>query len=654
MASILTDGKSSRLYKPLVYEQKIAKDVFAYQVSHALSSYFVVGATVAPGQDVNQVRVALEKQVRIALSTPASSDEFNRVVNAWRKSFYGRIEGVMSRAQSLSNYKHLLGSANQLDFDLARYTSLSAQSVFKAGQKWLKDHPFTVQFVPKSTQKQSAPDRSKTPSLAKAKAWSPPKVDTWTTEQGLNIWYLKQDQAPLISLRLIIDGGGSADPEKKAGLTSLMVNLLDEGAGDLDALGVSEAFQRLATDFQSSTSTDSIGLGMHLLAEQLVPSLELFTVLLTRPTFNQADFDRVKKQTLSSLLAQEANPQSALSIVMRRVLFGEGYSGYSPQGIKQTVESITLDEIKAQYQAHIKPKGATLVVTGSVDKATLQAALKKTLSQWTGEPKVALSLVAQPHLPQSGIHWIDFPGSTQSAIALARRVAGEQDAKSPYGDELYNRLFGGQFTSRLNLNLREDKGYTYGARSALYRFQSVGMFSLTSMVKGDTTLPSLQESFKELTEITTSRPVSKEEVDVVRSGLIKGLPNRFERLSSVAYTLSGLRTAHRSPSWFNEWLKGIGSASLNDVQNSAYSLATPSAMEVVVAGDRSQYLKQVQDALKRTVYIYSPSGHLLETVEYSADHQEPKKIPPTQAEPPVKAKEEASKEEASKEEAPTK
>lgn len=612
LATLLTHGKSSALYQPLVFEQQLAQDVFAFQVSRGLGSMFIVGATAAPGRDLDEVTTALRVELDKALKASPKPDRLERAINRWRKGFFSEVESVMSRARQISNYEHLLGRPDAFELDLARYTSVRAPQVREAADRWLLNaSPLTVRVIPKSSAP-AKPDRSAPPQLKKAARWSPPAVQQFTTKQGMNVWLVPQHQSPLISLKLMLASGASADPADRAGLTSLMASLLDEGAGARSAIEVSDAFKQLATDYGVTVTQDDITFSLDLLAENLDPSLDLLSEILTQPHLKEADFDRVRKQRVASRISQSANPRNARNIVMKRVLFGEGHSGLPSDGLIETLKKVTLADVKRAYQAHVKPRGATLIVVGDIERPALERALNRALSGWEGTPN-ASSRAVRPQDQTSSVHWIDFPKSTQSALALARSVPHLNDGAERVNEELFNLVFGGKFTSRLNLNLREDKGYTYGARSAMITGRKSAFHFMGAMVKGDTTLDSTREMLRELTEITAKREVSADELQRVKSGEEKGYPADFEERSQVAYQLVGLVRDGRTPSWLTRWPELLREAQLARVQQAANRIAQPERYQIIIAGDRGAHLEHIK-TLGLPIIIYSPQGEVLERI----------------------------------------
>mgnify|MGYP000330188522 CR=1 FL=1 len=608
LASLLTSGKTSALYRPLVFEKQIAKEVFAFQVSQALGSYFVVGATAAPGQDLDALSVELEGELMKTLSGKVSKQNFTRALNEWRKSFYSRVESVMDRAHQLSTYEHLLGHPNRFSFDLERYTKLSSQQVMTSANTWLKgSEPLVIRVVPEATQ--AVIDRSAPPKLTSAKEWTPPTVEEKILSNGLKVWLVEQKQSPLISLQLIFNHGANSDQASQSGLAWLMANLLDEGAGQKNALEVSDALRLLATDYGASVYNDFTTLSMDLLAETLKPSLDLLADFVLRPQFNQKDFERVKKQRVASAVASRANPRASRNRVMMRTLFAKGYAGLPSNGLPQTIESLTLADVKSAYQSLIKPKDAVLIVVGKVDIKTLSTELERVFGAWQGP---AQSTTRQPVAGtyQGAVHWVDFPESTQSAIAMVRQVDPKVGPQAMLQDELFNLVFGGKFTSRLNLNLREDKGYTYGAYSGVYRYKKAGMHYLGAMVKADQTLSSLKEMIAEIDGISSKNPIRQEEIDLMLTGELKGYPAQFEERSGVLGTLSEIHRQGFNSSWLKNWMVEWSKLDLAGAKNSANKIAQSKEYSIIIAGDQSKYLESIK-ALGRPIYFYNADGELI-------------------------------------------
>jgi zinc protease len=451
-------------------------------------------------------------------------------------------------------------------------------------------------------------DRSGLPQPGARTDWAPPAVQTWTMANGLDVWLVEQKQAPLIALELVLPQGAATDPPAKAGLAALTVDLLDEGAGDRDALTLSEAFQRIATDYSGGAGTAGITFSLSMLADQLDPSLALLSDILLRPRMPEAEFNRRKAQRLAHALASEAQPRAASSVLVRRALFGDGFAGRPSGGVRSTLDSITYADVKARYSALIKPQGGLVIAVGAVDRATLEPALNKALSTWSGTPSLSNAPMSAK-AGQRAIYFVDFPGATQSSISVGRRIPGTK-ATDYFAAKVFNWALGGAFTSRLNLNLREDKGYTYGARAHLLRWVEGGAYLLGASVKADTTRKSIDEIIKELTAMGGPKPLTEDERGQAIGGMLLGFPGRFERMSSVAGQLSTVRLDGFDPVWFRSWPKRLSEVTLAQARASALALIDPANYLIVIAGDYAKVAPTL-DGLELPILRFDAQGNPL-------------------------------------------
>ncbi|MFN3199228.1 MAG: M16 family metallopeptidase [Bradymonadia bacterium] len=467
-------------------------------------------------------------------------------------------------------------------------------------------------------------DRSKLPEPAASKTWAPPAVSHWTMANGIEVYHLQQNQAPLVALELIFPRGAALDPVDKAGLTHLTAAMLDEGAEGMNAFAISEAFQRLATDFSISVGTDATMVSMDMLADKVDESLGLMTKVMRTATFPEAEFARVKAQSRAQALAQEAQPGWGNTVVMRKVLFGEGYGAAPPTGTRASLGAITLDDIKGQYAKVFHPQGLAVVAVGAIDKAALEAALKNHFTDWPKGAEAPATTVESREVKR-GIYFVDYPGAPQSALTVARRVDGFDAAIGPQGDYfpamVFNWTLGGAFTSRVNMNLREDKGYTYGARSYFNRWSKAGFFMLTAQVKSETTRASVDEIFKELDGIHGPKPVTADEQKQAQGGLLLGFPGRFENMGSVAGQLSKLPMHSLPMDWFTSWSGKVEAVTSAQVKAMADRYTQAGDFSIFIAGDRKTVAPTLE-SLNLPIYYYDALGNPLPAEEKTAEGTE--------------------------------
>ena len=294
---------------------------------------------------------------------------------------------------------------------------------------------------------------------------------------------------------------------------------------------------------------------------------------------------------------------------MLDVLFGDGYAGQINQGTKDTLKPIQYWDLKRHYKDLVTPDGVQFVVVGGIDQATAKSELAKTFGDWKGKSRVTPKKLVAP--PKShDIYMVDFPGAAQSVVTVVRRAPGV-DAPDYFPAMVFNRSFGEAFTSRLNLNLREDKGYTYGARSGFQRYLEAGYLALSADVKSETTYPSIVEMLKELGDVCQARPITAEERDEAVNGLLLGFPGEFERIDSTAYGYATLAIDKRPVDWFQKWPSNVNAVDVQAANDAARRYCNPADYSVVLAGDRSK-LEEDLAKLGRKIVGYDRQGKRLD------------------------------------------
>jgi zinc protease len=365
-----------------------------------------------------------------------------------------------------------------------------------------------------------------------------------------------------------------------------MGDLLDEGAGKLTALEISERLQTLATDLAINSAVDFVIVSMNMIAENFGPSVELLADIVRRPKFDDQEFQRRKAQLIAQALASEADPHTGRRVAMYRGLFGEGYAGLLPTGSRDSLATINLADVKAHYLRLMVAEGATFVVVGGISHEAAARELEKAFGDWGGKAKAE----ARPLATESGqgkLFFVDYPGAAQSVIGVARRAPGA-DADDLYPATVFNRSFGESFTSRINLNLREDKGYTYGAGSTFQRFEKAGFFTVASDVRTDVTRESLNEILSELDQLCSTRPLTADERDASVSGLLLGYPSTFESIGLVAGRFAQLPIYDRPLDWYERWPERVAAVTLEQANETGRRYCDRASFSLIVAGDKAK------------------------------------------------------------------
>jgi zinc protease len=446
-----------------------------------------------------------------------------------------------------------------------------------------------------------APDRSGLPQPGPRGEWAPPAPAEWQLKSGNRVLYLHQGEVPLVSVALVFPRGAETDPAERAGLTQLTADLLDEGAGGKTALELSDELQRLATDYRALATTDSLVLSMDLIADNFAESVKLLADIVRRPKLDRAEFNRRKAQAVAQALAAESEPGSGRRVALQRALFGKGYAGQVATGTRRTLETISYEDVSKHYQKLIVAEGAQFAVSGGIDRAIVERELESAFGDWSGKAGVeARALSPEPATP--AIYFVNYPGAAQSSLGVARRAPGF-DADDYFPAAIFNRGFGESFVSRVNMNLREDKGYTYGSFSTFARFKKAGLFGIFAEVKTDKTRASIDEIVNELGAVCAARPVSTAERDDSVNGLLLGYPARFESSGLAARALSDIIREGRPLDWFEQWPKRIEAVTVDAANLAAKSYCDAKQFSIAIAGDRATVAPTLEGLGLKVVYL---------------------------------------------------
>lgn len=424
------------------------------------------------------------------------------------------------------------------------------------------------------------------PTPTNSRPFVPPAVHQGQLTFGATLWHAPVGDLPLVSVHLIFPTGSSADPAGKEGLTLLAADMLDEGAGSKSALVLSDELGRLATDYSASTGVDYVLLSMATLEDTFDESLALLADMVRKPTLSKEEFERRRAQHVATATAALSDPNSRVTVGMHHVLFGEGYAGPPPSGLKRSLEAIQLADLKAQVRRLTVPDGAHFVVVGKIAEADARAAIERHFSGWKGK-RAATSRPPGQSLPGGQVYFMDFPGAAQSALAVAMPAGGAADPNF-FRELVMNERVGGAFTGRINMNLREDKGYTYGAFGAFRRYRQAGYYAVMSSVVSEATTASVGEILRELGDLCKDRPLSSGEHDEAVAGLLLGYPREFATVDSLGVKVASLPIYDRPADYLTTWPGKVEAVSLADARAASAPYCDAKSYRIIIAGDRQK------------------------------------------------------------------
>jgi predicted Zn-dependent peptidase len=430
------------------------------------------------------------------------------------------------------------------------------------------------------------PDRSTPPKPAPPPALKLPPVQKQKLSNGLEVWIVEQHEVPMVQVNFIVRAGSAADPSGKYGVASMTANMLDEGAGGKSALELADAVEFLGAQLSTASTFDYSAVRLSTPVARLSDALSLMADVVIRPAFPAAELERLRKERLTRLLQARDDPAAIIDLAFPRLVFGDKHRYGTPAaGGTAEVKAMTLDDVRAFYQAYYRPEHSTLLVVGDVTAATATPMLERAFGQWkpagTGTKPTPLPAAAQ--LTKRQIYIIDKPGAAQSQIRIG--WVGVPRSTPDYPTlQVLNTILGGSFTSRLNTNLRETHGYSYGAFSGFEERISPGAFSARAGVQTDKTAEALKEFFNELTGIR--EPIPGEELEKAKNYVALGFPAEFETTGDLAQKLEEQVVHHLPDEYFPSYIRSVVQVAGPAVEKAATQYIQPDKFAVVVVGDR--------------------------------------------------------------------
>jgi zinc protease len=600
-ATILGGGRTSRLYRRLVHEEKLAQDVRMRQESQQVASVATLQVTLRDGVDPAVVEAAVQEELdRFAKGGPTDK-ELTQARNRYEAGFVKGVQRIGSWGginDRLNRYNHYVGTPDYFEEDYRRYMSRTKDTVREQFARWIGPGRMVITISPDGkpvAAAEGAVDRTTLPVAGPTPTFEVPDIHRRTLDDGLEMAVLSRDDLPLVSLRLVLHSGTSAEPAELEGLATMTGDLHLEGTKKRDKFELRSALENLGTDLEVSVGTDRSVFRMTSLSNRLDESLGLLAETVLQPAFPAENFEDLQRRKLLDLRQSSENPRFVSSRVARRVIYGEGHPyARTGTGTEATLGALTLDDVRDFSSRHYVPGNATLVVVGDVSLDELEAAWNRHFGGWTGGAPERPDLPAPP-LPESRTIWlVDKPGDTQSTIAMGHpTISRSSDAWERL--VVANRVLGGSFSSRVNLNLREDKGWTYGARSRIDPAVGPGMFTAGGRIQRDYTDESLLEFFSELEGLAKgTAPITPDELQFAKDALVLGYPQDFETNGELAGALADQAVYGLPDDDFARYPERIAAVDRDMANATARELLHPDHMHVVIVGD----LEKIEEPLR--------------------------------------------------------
>ncbi len=597
LSSVLSANKSSLLDRALTVDEVLASRVSAWNQEGDLASEFSITVRAAPGVHLDTLETRVRGLLEGLARDGVDADQLQRMKNRLESQMIMGLETVARRTRALADANALSGTPDAVAEDLARTLRVTTMDVERVLEKYIVGEPSIVMsVVPEGELGQAASgrtvaqltaeaglDRKQQPAAAEPRAYQAPTLWHDTLANGVTVTGTRYGELPVVSVSLSVPGGHLREPMDKLGLSSLTASLMDEGTEDLSTTELADALDFLGATVSVRSSDDELTVSARTLTRHVPATIALMQDVLLRPRFDPADFERLKAQRLSSIETRGDSIRTITGNVWDRLMYGDGTPAAWPSsGTLDTVPAITLDDVRRFHADHVVPGGARLTVVGDLGPDQVRELFGSLAREWTGGRASPIAAPARPSIASTGVYLVNKPGAPQSEIRIGHPSVARTDPDH-YPLTVMNYTLGGTFSSRINMNLREDKGYTYGARSGFDGDLRTGTFSASSGVRTDVSMESVVEFMNELQGALDG--FTEEEAEFARAGLMQAMGRQTESIMSLASVVDRVSKDGLPDDYLEQRRAWLESFTVEDLDALAAKGIDPTRMLILVVGD---------------------------------------------------------------------
>jgi zinc protease len=595
VSDCLSAGKSSRFYKRLVYDDQIATDVAATVDLREIGGQFVIRATARPGQSITRVEKELDEELARFIKSGPTPDEMQRIKTQYQANFIRGIErigGFGGKSDRLAQSQVFRGSPDAYKISLQRVHLATAEDLRAAAQRWLSDGVYILQVDPFPDYKTASAgaDRSKAPDTGTPPELKLPKLQRTTLSNGLKVILAERHEVPLVDFTLASDAGFASDASTSPGTANLAMLVLTDGARTRDALKISDELESIGATLKGSSNLDLSFVSLSALTAKLDASLDLFADVVLNPSFPENEVKREQKLVLAGIEREQNAPTTLALRLLPELLYGNGHPYANPltgSGTKESVAKLTREDLIKFHDSWLRPGNSTLVVVGDTTLAEVTPKLEKLFAGWKGGNPPAKNVKTVPIATKSSVYLIDKPGALQSVI-VAGVVAPPRANPQEIAIEAMNNSLGGMFGARLNMNLREDKHWSYGARTVVRDARSQRPFYAVAPVQTDKTKEAMVEINKEFRGIVGDNPISSDELKKIQANETLKLPGSRETLEALSQSIVDLVQFGLPDDYYDTYAGKVRALKTSDVNAAAKEVVRADNLTWIVVGDRAK------------------------------------------------------------------
>jgi len=629
LAQLISQGKKAPMYKVLVEEKELTSRVGAYNNSQEIAGEFHISVTANSGKNLVEVEEAIFEAFAKFEEEGITDADVERLKASEETNFYNGISSVLGKSFQLAQYNVFAGDPGFITQDIENIKAVTKDDIMHVYEKYIKDKPFVLtSFVPKGQLELGAKDcvmaavveeeikdnvevevveRNsevvKTPSnfdrsIEPAQGPSPklniPESWSTTLSNEMEVLGIEQTELPLVNFSLVIDGGHLLDSFEKNGVANLMTDIMMEGTANKTPQELEEAIELLGASINMFTGRESITISGNTLVRNFGKTMDLVEEILLEPRWDEDELKRIKLSTINGIKRSAANPNFVANNVRNKVLYGEKHMfAYPTSGTEESVESITMDDLKAFWEKNFSPSVTRFHIVGNINQEQTLEQLKDLETKWAAKEVVIPTYPLPEDRDKTSLYFVDIPNAKQSVINIGYLSMARTDPDY-FPATVMNYKLGGSFSGNVNLILREEKGYTYGARTGFSGTKIPGTFSASSSVRTNTTYESVQ-IFKEEIE-KYKNGISQEDLDFTKSALIKSNARRFESQFSLLGMLQTMSAYDLPANYIADEERIIGAMTLEEHKRLANKHLDASKMGYLVVGDAATQFEAFKNA----------------------------------------------------------
>lgn len=610
LSLILAGDKNARLYKRLVIDEQLATGVDASVWNREIGGQFLITATARPHGDLARIEAIVDEELAKLLKTGPTAAEMARIRTSTLARYVRSLESISTKASVLAESQTYLGDADGWKAGFQRFRDATPAQIREAGSRWLNGGSYILNILPFGdlAAAASGADRRTVPMPGSAVPAVFPQVERATLSNGMKLVVARRNGVPVVNMTMLVPTGVPEDFASTApGTGGLAMNLLDEGTKSRTGEQLVEQLGSLGATLQTGGGGETSSASLSALKPALERSLAIYADVVMNPAFAETDIARLKAQSIAGIAAAKQDPGQAAGRVVPALLFGPE-SAYGRLTTADTVQSIGRDALVEFHRRWFKPNNATLIVAGDTSLAEIRPLIEAAFATWRPGPVPATIAPTAPAPQEPVVYLIDKPGTPQTVIRAALlappRLEGDEVAR-----EAMNTALGGSFTSRVNMKLREEKGWAYGARSGIGGGGKGGrLFSVSASVQADKTAESMTEIAALLGGIAGAQPITAEELARTKDTLTLGLSSDWSTAGGVTSYLADEIASGLPQDYYAAYPAAIGSSTLDQVNAAAASLIAGRPLTWVVAGDRARIESGIRALGLGKLRIIDPDG----------------------------------------------